>query len=134
MARFRGGTWRFFDQDGGELGVSEQRIGATIGPLHWSPDGRFVALRQMVPRTFLLDLDTGALTALPGLHVLAWSPDGRLLAAQRVTMQGRVNEFVVITREGELVSEPIEAFGVFEVRWSPDSQAVTFQTERFGAS
>ncbi|MCZ6707447.1 MAG: hypothetical protein O7A71_05830 [Chloroflexi bacterium] len=136
VARFRDSAWRFFDQDGGELGLSEQRIGDTFGPLQWSPDGRFVALQQAPPRTHLLDLDMGAITTLPGIHVLAWSPDGRLLAAQQLTSDARVrvSEFVVITLEGELVSEPIEVFRLFlfGVRWSPDSQAVTFQTERFG--
>lgn len=130
VARFHGNAWRFMDREGRELGVLKQRLDDSWGPLHWSPDGRFAAAERSFSETWLIELETGEEgdSILPDIRVVVWSPDGALLAAERVTQNGRVREFVVITREGELVSEPIEVFGLFEVHWSPDSQAVTFQT------
>jgi len=113
--------------DGSEQPLAVARGGA----LTWSPSANLLAIHpEAVYPIHLLDLESGALRALPILHAFRWSPDGRLLLYEQRDIrpgEGIVTDLYLLdlataeerlldSRPGAVLNSPEDA------AWSPDGQ------------
>ncbi len=111
-----------------------------IGNLHWSNDGRFLAVNaqdsaQFLSQLVVFDIATGQHYA-PNDNVvygaLTWSPDNRTLAVHRTDDSLMPNELVTVDVTAQTVTLlSDDVLGMSNLAWSPDGRWISYRVEPY---
>ena len=120
--------------------LTDSRFDGIIGPLVWSPDGKWIAFKReytasgaifVIPTSGgnekkILDVRSPHLSAR-----LDWSPDGRQLAFSELVGQSQVLALYLLNLESrrirKLTSPPPEGAGDANPKFSPDGRTIAFK-------
>jgi len=130
------------DSDGGNLRLLASRPGTDMAPV-WSPDGKHVAWWRADPEEqnlllFIVDVDSGEVTALGEGAYPTWSPDGKHIACMHeeeppegvIPAQADVEIYLIDTDTGERTNLTNDPGGDFWPTWSPDGTEIVFISTR----
>ncbi|HKD06720.1 MAG TPA: protein kinase, partial [Bryobacteraceae bacterium] len=127
--------------DSGPVKLTDSHSEGIIGPLAWSPDGKWIAFKREYK------VSSGALFAIPSSGgkekkildvknpylstLIDWSPDGLQLAfSEKVPESELLAVYLLNLRTGQtrkLTSPPPEDFGDYNPKFSPDGRSIAFR-------
>ena len=130
------------DSDGNNLRLLASRPGVDMAPV-WSPDGKHVAWWGVEPGEqdtllFMVNVDSGEVTALGKGAYPAWSPDGKHIAFMYqeepppgvMPLQPDVEIYLIDIDTGERTNLTNNPGGDLWPTWSPDGTEIAFISSR----
>ena len=111
-----------------------------IGHLHWSDDGRFLAVNEQQTSTYLsfltvIDLTTASTYTAGDDFIyggLTWSPGQQTLAAHRADVDLNPLQIVAVDVPAQTISLLTDdALGAAHLSWSPDGRWISYRIEPY---